>query len=216
MHFFQGPFDEVSNWLSYHNFDFINLNSTIYITTPHKVAWSKLVVSALSSGGSDILGLSDGISTVRPEIEIESFNTTHVCVSRIPCSGRRSIRPRGLQIALYPVLRLQKTTRFRWHQVDSSHDRYQSTQRNNGHGGYNTNYNRHVLESRHSNIRCFLQEVRLTKPALYWKWSQFHSHCQVSPTPSWKELPDKLHIQLQLHGSLQAQDHSDVLITSTV
>ena len=90
MHFFQGPFDEVSNWLSYHNFDFINLNSTIYITTPHKVAWSKLVVSALSSGGSDILGLSDGISTVRPEIEIESFNTTHVCVSRIPCSGRRS------------------------------------------------------------------------------------------------------------------------------
>jgi len=36
---------------------------------------------------------------------------------RPPCRGRRPIRPRGLQIALYPALRLQQTTRFRLHQV---------------------------------------------------------------------------------------------------
>jgi len=128
----------------------------------------------------------------------------------LPCRGRRPIRPRGLQIALYPALRLWQTTRFRCHQVDGRHDRYRSTQRNQGHGGYNTKYARHVLESRHSNILRLLQEVRLTKPALYWKWSQFHSHCHMSPTPSWKELSDKLQIQHQLHGSLRAQDLSDV------
>jgi len=100
-----------------------------------------------------------------------------------PCRGRRPIRPRGLQVALYPALRLHQTTRFRLHQVDGCHDRYRSTQRNQGHSGYNTKYARHGLESRHSNILCFLQETRLTKPELYWKWSQFHSHCQVSPTP---------------------------------
>jgi len=32
----------------------------------------------------------------------------------------------------------------------------------------------------------------------------------VLPTPSWKELSDKLQIQHQLHGSLRAQDLSDV------
>ena len=52
--FSQGLFDEVSNWLSYHNLDFIDFDSTVYITTPHKVAKSKLVESVLGSGGSDI------------------------------------------------------------------------------------------------------------------------------------------------------------------
>ena len=128
-----------------------------------------------------------------------------------PYRGRRPIRPRGLQIALYPPLRLLQTARFRWHQTGDCHDRYRSIQRNQGHSGYNTKYARHVLESRHSNILRFLQEGRLTKPALYWKWSQFHSHFQVLPTPSWKELSDKLQIQYQLHGSLRAQDLSDVV-----
>ena len=50
----QRLFDEVSNWLSYHNLDFINLDSAIYITTLHKVAKSKLVESVLGSVGSDI------------------------------------------------------------------------------------------------------------------------------------------------------------------
>jgi len=127
-----------------------------------------------------------------------------------PCRGRRPIRPRGLQIALYPALRLLQTARFHWHQTGGRHDRYHSIQLNQGHGGYNTKYVRHVLESRHSNTLRFLQEVRLTKSALYWKWSQFHSHCQVLPTPSWKELLDKLKIQHQLHGSLRVQDLSDV------
>ena len=52
--FSQELFNEVSNWLSYHNFDFINLDSTICITTPHKVAKSKLVEEVLDSVGSDI------------------------------------------------------------------------------------------------------------------------------------------------------------------
>ena len=86
-----------------------------------------------------------------------------------PCRGRRPIRPRGLQIALYPALRLQQTTRFRLHQVDGCHDRYRSTQRNQGHGGYNTKYARHGLEARHSIKLRFLQEARLSTPALYWK-----------------------------------------------
>jgi len=126
------------------------------------------------------------------------------------CRGRRPIRPRGLQIALYPSLRLLQTARFCWYQTGGRHDRHHSIKRNQGHGGYNIKYARHVLESRHSNILRFLQEVGITKPALYWKWSQFHSHCQVLPMPLWKELSDKLKTQHQLHGSLRAQDISDV------
>jgi len=73
-----------------------------------------------------------------------------------PCRGRCPIRPRGLQIALYPALLLLQMARFRWHQTSGRHDRYHSIQLNQGHGGYNTKYVRHVLESRHSNILRFV------------------------------------------------------------
>jgi len=73
----------------------------------------------------------------------------------LPSRGRLPIRPRGLHIALHPALRLQQTTRFRWHQVDSRHDRHRRTQRDQGHGGNHTKYARHVLESRHGNVLRF-------------------------------------------------------------
>ena len=205
------------NWLSYHNLDFIHLDSTIYITTPHKVAKSKLVESVLGSVGLIYRDCQLEIqryvlaSKLKPQTQ-RTCVSDQVSISNVapPCRGRRPIRPRGLQIALYPPLRLLYTARFRWHQTGDRHDRYHSVQRNQDHGGYNNKYARHVLESCDGNILRFLEEVRLTNPALYWKWSQFHSHCQVLPTPSWKELSDKLQVQHQLHGSLRAQDLSDV------
>ena len=51
--FFEGLFDEVSNCLSHHSSDLINLRSAIYTTTPYKVAKSNLVESVLGSGRSD-------------------------------------------------------------------------------------------------------------------------------------------------------------------
>ena len=66
--------------------------------------------------------------------------------------------------------------------------------------------------SNHVILTCCAFFQRLGSPNLHcnWKWSQFYRHCQALPTPSWKELSNKLQIQHQLHRSLRAQDLSDV------
>ena len=105
---------------------------------------------------------------LEPTSEVDQFSISN---GPPPSRVHRPIRLRGLQIALHPALQLQQKQRSRWHQVQYRNDWHQRTQRDTGHDGNCTKYTRHVLESRHDNVLRFLQETRLTKPGLLWKWN---------------------------------------------
>ena len=92
----------MSNWLSYYNLDFINLDSTIYITTSHKTSWLNQFLIRWD------LIFRDWQLEIQRYVQKSKFKTQtqRTCVldqvrisnEEPPCRGRRSIRPRSLQI----------------------------------------------------------------------------------------------------------------------